>query len=124
MKVRWTRNSVRLRITPSELAALGRGDPVCEAWGFVPEGEWTVTILPESEETLLTMEGGALCLHLANQDRQCLALPETEGVYFTAAGRRYCIEKDFPCAHPRSLAAQEPASETFAAPEGYGARRL
>jgi hypothetical protein len=91
-------------------------------WG----GHWSARIAPGAATTCLTLEGGHLRLFLADDDRERLAAPDAEGVYFSAeangAALRYFIEKDFPCAHPRPPAAREPDTETFAPPEGFKER--
>ena len=131
MKIRWTQNSVRFRITPSELAAIERGEAVIETLqlpGAVAAGAvaWCAAIIPTAEETTLTFESGKLNLSLSKADLQQLAVPENEGVYFQAQGElafRYLIEKDFPCAHPRAADALEPTTETFVPPSGFEERK-
>jgi hypothetical protein len=116
MKVRWTRNSVRLRITPSELEDLQRGQTVTEMLSL-PGGNWSATIRPHAPQTSLALEQSELVLSLSEDDLARLSAPDHEGVYFNTEGEpplRYFIEKDFPCAHPRAADALEPASETFA----------
>jgi hypothetical protein len=131
MKIRWTQNSVRFRITPSELAAIERGEAISETLQL-PGGvasdavAWCATITPMADETSLHFESGALRLRLSEADRQKLTVPENEGVYFQAQGEptlRYFIEKDFPCAHPRAADALEPATETFTPPAGFEERK-
>jgi len=114
MKIRWSRGSVRMRITPSELAALERGEALSEEL-TLPGGSWIASIRT-AEASALTMQGNVLEVHLTAEDVAQLAAPENEGVYFDADGTtpRYYIEKDFPCAHPRAAEALEPQSETFA----------
>jgi hypothetical protein len=115
MKIRWTRSSVRLRITPSELDNLRRGQEVAETL-LLPDGSWKAAIRPGAAQTSLFVDQGALVLALADSDIIQLAAPESEGVYFHLEGKpplRYFIEKDFPCAHPRAADSQEPSSETF-----------
>lgn len=115
MKIRWTRNSVRLRITPLELEDLQRGQAVVETLSL-PGGNWSATVQPGTRQTSLTLEKSALVLSLAKADLAQLSASDSEGVYFNTEREpplRYFIEKDFPCAHPRSADALEPASETF-----------
>jgi hypothetical protein len=130
MKVRWTTGSIRFRITPTELAALERGEPVTVSLPLPDGGGWTATIAPEGRgETGLcsTSERGGLCVYLTAADRDRLTDPTTEGIYFTGplgadpVGLRYFIEKDFPCVHPRPKEAPED-SETFAPPPGFTER--
>ena len=121
MKVRWTRASLRLRVTPAELDALLAGEASVERIEL-PGGAWTVSLEPAGA-TGPALEGGVLRLGLSPDDRALLAEPDREGVYFAAAGLRYQVEKDFPCAHPRAVDAAEPAADTFPAPEGFMDRR-
>ncbi len=116
MKIRWTRNSVRLRITPSELEDLQHGQTVTETLSL-PGGNWSATVQPGTPQTSLSLEQSTLVLSLAEADLAQLTAPESEGVYFNTDGEpplRYFIEKDFPCTHARAVDALEPASETFA----------
>lgn len=125
MKIRWTRDSIRFRITPTELEALLHSQIVREGLTF-PGGSWSATILPGCAVTDLRLVDGDMLLHLSAADRARLAEPDAEGVYFPEEGEeglRYCIEKDFPCAHPRASEAQEPETETFDAPPGFRERK-
>lgn len=128
MKIRWTEESVRLRITPSELETLQRGETI-EATLRVGEGTWQVTAQRQETTTALTMQGGHLRIMLAPTDVERLAASDVEGIYFQTAPSedrtpiRYCIEKDFPCVHPRASAASEPPTETFAASREFLAKK-
>ena len=84
---------------------------------------WQVSIQPAAE-TRLSSEGQTAVLFLASNDRQRLAAPETEGVYFQMTdGLRFYVEKDFPCIHPRAAETLEPPTETFAAPPDFEQRK-
>lgn len=122
MKVRWGRDSVRLRITPMELATLTRGGEVAEDLRFPGGACWRVAV-GAGTQTDLSSQSGVAQIALSPADRERLAQPDAEGVYFqTPDGLRYYLEKDFPCAHPRAAEAREPATETFAAPQGFEER--
>ena len=126
MKVRWTQSSVRLRITPTELEAIVSGEPVREELSLPGGGHWAARVVPTEGETALSADGSDLTLSLSLADAQRLAAPDAEGVYFQQSGEpalRYLIEKDFPCVHPRASHAEEPATETFAEPEDFRARK-
>ena len=61
---------------------------------------------------------------MSREDQEKLAVPETEGVYFTTNRPdrgliSYFIEKDFPFIHPRAANALKDPSETFIAPPGF-----
>ena len=119
MKVRWMSDSLRLRITPTELATLASGGPVTEAAAF--PGGWSVTIAPAGATALRGEGPGASVFTLSADDLTRLLDPAQEGVYFQTEGIRYFIEKDFPCVTPRPALAQE-STETFAPPPGFADR--
>ena len=127
MKVRWTEDSLRLRITPSELAQLAERLPVETALALGSGGGWRAQLtVAETTETDLTQESNTLRLALAPDDLTRLLAPDSEGVYFTdqrADGIRFYVEKDFPCIHPRGVEAMEPATETFPAPPDFEERK-
>jgi len=123
MKVRWSRDSLRLRVTPMELATITRGEGVGEALCLPGGAFWRVAVRA-GVQTALVSEENAVHVVLSAGDRKRLAAPDAEGVYFqTPDGLRYYVEKDFPCAHPRAVEALEPATETFAAPQGFEERK-
>ena len=126
MKIRWTKGSVRLRITPSELEALQRGEAVREVLTLGKGGRWSAAIVSKSAITRIDLKGSDLVFSLSDAELERLALPEAEGVYYQQDGEpslRYFIEKDFPCVHPRAAEAQEPSGETFRPPEGFADRK-
>jgi hypothetical protein len=119
MKVRWKHDSLRLRITPTELEDLLGGEQIRERLDLSDGLVWEVVIFPNAQETSLRNFGPVVHLLLSREDQKKLAYPEVQGVYFTinrsGSGLiRYFIEKDFPCIHPRAADALEGPSETFA----------
>jgi hypothetical protein len=112
MKVRWTRSSVRLRISPDELAALERGEAIEERLGL-PGG--FVMRLEPTDVTALDSSAGIVRFGLSSADLGRLSAPEVEGVYFQDA-LKYFVEKDFPCVHPRGPETLEPKTGTFDRP--------
>lgn len=126
MKIRWTKNSVRFRVTPSELGAIRRGETVAETLPLAGGAAWRVEIARGPAKTALTFEVDTLRVLFADADCRRLVEPDREGVYFEqeeAPGLRYFIEKDFPCAHPRAAEALETPTETFAPPPGFEERK-
>lgn len=124
MKIRWTANSLRLRITPAELEALRRGEPISETL-CLGDGAWSVEAQRDSV-TALTMRGSHCRLTITPDALNRLLAPDAEGVYFQQEGPstiHYLIEKDFPCSHPRASNAMEPPTETFAAPPDFAERK-
>lgn len=127
MKVRWNRDSIRLRITPSEFAAISAGQSVHEGIAFPGMQFWNVTLRSSDAETSLASDQHGLYFSLSEADRAALADPETEGVYFQMdqpTMLRYYVEKDFPCVHKPAPEAGEGTSETFIPPSGFEARKL
>lgn len=123
MKVRWTGDSLRLRITPGELAALERGDAVSEGIAFPGGGGWSVRLDPAAGAPGVAWDGGGVHVGLAAADVRRLAAPDVEGVYPRVPGLRLMVEKDFPCAHPHAPEAREPATERFAPTPAFTARK-
>jgi hypothetical protein len=126
MKVRWTKVSLRLRITPGELEALKAGKPVVERLQFGEGPGWEIAIVPSDATTDLAWVVGTVQITLSPADCCRLSSREIEGVYFQRTIEpliRYFIEKDFPCAHPRAPDAMEPISDTFVAPTDFEARK-
>jgi hypothetical protein len=123
MKVRWTGESLRLRITPAELAALERGDTVSEGLAFPGGGAWSVRLDPTAETAGVAWVEGAVRVGLAPADVRRLAAPDAEGVYPHTPRLRLLVEKDFPCAHPHVPDAREPETERFAPSDGFLARK-
>ncbi len=127
MKVRWNRDSIRLRITPSEFAAITAGEAVHEGIAFPGMQFWNITLCPSDAETTLFADAHGVYFSLSAADRAKLADPEAEGVYFEMTEPtilRYYIEKDFPCVHKPAPETGEGASETFTPPPGFEARKL
>lgn len=91
----------------------------------VPGGVcWQIAVVA-GEPTALNSEAGVVLLTLSPADRNRLAAPDAEGIYFQSpTGLRYVIEKDFPCAHPRGSEAQEPITETFHPPQDFERRKI
>jgi hypothetical protein len=114
MKVRWTGDSLRLRITPAELGALGRGETVCEDLAFRGGGGWAVRLDPSAAEAGVSWSDGVVRVGLTGRDVERLAAADAEGVYPHTPDLRLLVEKDFPCAHPHAPEAMEPATERFA----------
>jgi len=130
MKVRWTSDSIRVRITPSELSTIkqGQGDFITDSLIVNGLPFWSTTVLSHSGRTTLVFEkdNATVLIRLSPQDTKELCRPDTEGIYLQDAATdiRYYIEKDFPCAHPRAIEALEPSTETFEPPAGFMERKM
>jgi hypothetical protein len=127
VKIRWNRDSIRLRITPTEFAAITNGDTVHEGIAFPGMQFWNVTLRPSDAETMIASDQHGVYFSLSEADRASLADPEAEGVYFEITQPtilRYYVEKDFPCVHKPAPESGEGTSETFTPPSGFEARKL
>lgn len=122
MKIRWTKNSVRLRITPEELGCLRDARAIDEAFAMNGDVVWRVCVAP-SDNDELNHKSGVLMISISPSKIAELAEDHREGVYFSQGDVRYYIEKDFPCAHPRAGEAEEVVTETFAPPPDFEARK-
>ena len=122
MKARWTHESLRLRITPTELGQLTAGQPLAETLR-VPGGAWHIRVVPSDEALSVHADGGVMVVQLSPDDVARLADPAREGVYAHTPGLRLMVEKDFPCAHPHTADAAEPPSERFAPTAGFTTRK-
>jgi hypothetical protein len=102
------------------------GKSVTERFQLSAGPGWETAVVPVERTTELVWVEGVLQVCLSSADRQRLASPEAEGIYFNHAGDtplHYFVEKDFPCAHPRAGDAMEKLSETFKPPAGFEARK-
>lgn len=127
MKIRWTNNSVRFRITPSELENLLAYETIYESL-TIANLTWLAIIAPGKtrKHSDFVTSLNEFCIRLSKPDLQNLSDPQNEGVYFSTQGEnsfRYFIEKDFPCAHPRAGEAEETPTETFEPPPGFEERK-
>ena len=127
MKIRWTDESLRLRITPSELAALVVGEPLRSTLAIPGGAAWSLLVLPNQPASELRTSDAAMEVRLTADDIWRLTDGDAEGIYFTTGegdrAVRYFIEKDFPCAHPHADEAREPETERFAPTDGYLRRK-
>ena len=73
-----------------------RGEEVAEELCFPDGPAWRVAIRAEAQ-TALVAEDDTLYINLSADDREWLALPDAEGVYFeTPGGLRYFRRKGLP----------------------------
>lgn len=122
MKVRWTGESLRLRITPAELAALLDGRDVREGLAL-PGGRWDVRLAPGGSALAARSDGPVVHVEVPKADLARLVDDDCEGVYRHDAGLRLMVEKDFPCAHPHAPEALEPETERFAPTRAFLGRK-
>ena len=122
MKIRWTGESLRLRITPTELSALRGGEALTEGLAL-PGGRWELRLRPSGDDLAALWAGGIVIVDVPVREVARLAEPEREGVYGRTGDLRVMVEKDFPCAHPHADEAGEPHTERFAPTPSYLARK-
>ncbi len=115
MKIRWTSESVRVRIAPAELSQLQANQRLDEILDYPGGGGWCVRLIPNEDESSAFGDRETLFITLTAADIALLSEETREGVYFqeTDPPLRYYIEKDFPCAHPRPSEALEKPTEAF-----------
>lgn len=126
MKVRWTDASLRLRITPTELASLVLGTACTETLALPGGVSWAVTVRPGMATSALVPNGDSVELWVTPADLGRLVDGDCEGVYFATEDvhpMRFFIEKDFPCAHPHPVEAAEPETERFTPTRSYLERK-
>jgi hypothetical protein len=122
MKIRWTHESVRLRITPTELTKLTQGRPLRETLNM-PGGGWDVRVVVGGVAMSIHAQDEVVVVELPSADVALLADPAREGVYAHTPQLRLLVEKDFPCAHPHAAEAAEPPTERFAPTPEFVARK-
>ena len=113
MKIRWSHDAIRLRITPTDLEQIAARKAVVETLAIDQATAWKLSILPGAGETRLSAAQSGVEIHLSDSDCAKLANEDEIGVYFKHGDLRYYIEKDFPCEHPCRAEAMEPETETF-----------
>ena len=123
MKVRWTSDSLRLRITPSELAMLTHSEPVTVQLTLPDGGGWLIRLAPGGQRLEATHNSRGVIVRMPPDDLQRLQASDTEGIYAHRPGSRLMVEKDFPCAHPHTAEAKEPETERFAPTAAFLARK-
>jgi hypothetical protein len=122
MKVRWTEESLRVRLTPTELATLIHGDEVVQRLDL-GGGGWEIHVTPSGGVLGVAWKAGVVVVSIPPQDVALLAEPDREGVYSHRPNLRLLVEKDFPCAHPHAVDAEEPDTERFAPTRGFLERK-
>jgi hypothetical protein len=105
MKLRIKGNSMRLRVSPSEVTRLLKTGRIEETIYFVPEGDAKLTYAlelgPAAAGIRLRYQANEVAMVIPANDAKAWAEGEQEGIYGAAGGgeRRLelAIEKDFAC---------------------------
>jgi len=98
MKLRLQRNSVRLRLTRSEVERLRKNGAVEESVHF---GERALTYrlegVPQPDPVRARFADGAVIITVAREAADAWCASDEVGIYADAAGLLVSIEKDFRC---------------------------
>lgn len=122
MKLRIRGNSIRLRLTKSEVAEIGAGRMVEEAveFGTEPARNFVYALVPaaDAETPRAVFDGNRIAVFVPQKQASDWARTnqigiESENSTGENSGLRILIEKDFACLEPR---AGEEDADTFANP--------
>jgi hypothetical protein len=106
MKLRIKGNSLRLRVTRPELAALEQGGPVAEIIHFGPEPgkslRYSLSVQAQSAPVAVTFGENVIAVTLAQEQLEAWSREDQVGVYAAldighASPLEVVIEKDFKC---------------------------
>jgi hypothetical protein len=121
MKLRLRGNSIRLRLTRSEVEEFGRSGKIEERVEFGP-GKLAFTYAIETDaegpETSAEFSGNRLCVHVGRDTARRWVDTDDVGIASNASVPRILIEKDFACLTSRP---HEDESDTYPNP-GNSAR--
>ena len=106
MKIRIRENTLRIRITQTELKELSVGEALFSTTHFPGGGQMSYGILPGQDETTqIVMMDQRISIHLGIQDHQTMMDDSSVGVQSihqtSERPLELLIEKDFSCLHPR-----------------------
>jgi uncharacterized protein DUF7009 len=110
MKLRIQNNSLRLRLTKTEVARLGDQGFVESAIQFPGDRvlRYSVAAAPETERISVCYQGDSVCVLLPIQVAQGWAKDNQVSLEGTDSGVQILVEKDFQCLH--RAAGSEPDS--------------
>ena len=104
MKIRLTGQSLRLRLTQSEVSRLGLGKPVTEAIAFPGDARLECILQPSPSASLISVTLRASSMRVLVSDRQLYEWAASDHVGIEACVRvdqltsiNVLIEKDFQC---------------------------
>ena len=113
MKLRFHANTLRLRLSQSDVARLAESGRVEESITFAP-GQVLRYALESGSGTGITVafEGNRICVRLPGSTARKWIESEQTGIECGSETLRVMVEKDFQCAHP----AGEPDPDAFPNP--------
>jgi hypothetical protein len=105
MKLRLRENSVRIRVTQTEVARLATGQPIEQVTRFTPTTQLTCRVVPSSAAASVSFDRDCLSLLLPNELIHRWASTQEVGISLTQRiddeqTLSILIEKDFECLHP------------------------
>jgi len=108
MKIRIRENSLRIRITQSELKELLAGNKVVSSIQFPNETQLTYGLSPvNNESTSIQYRENIISIQIGTLDMETMAEEQSVGVQsIHNTGEQsldLLIEKDFTCLHPRGV---------------------
>ncbi len=108
MKLRIRENTLRIRITQSELEVICTGDELKSSIHFPNGAQLSYSLFPsKNQDTQVVFEDCSIIVHLSPTDIETLSDDANVGIqsiYNTDNGfLDLLIEKDFTCLHPRGI---------------------
>ncbi len=103
MKLRFHSNSLRLRLSQSDVARLAGGDSVEEAVTFAP-GQTLIYSIESGagDEIAASFENGRIRVTLPSAPARRWIESDEAGIEGLSGSLRVLVEKDFQCIHPES----------------------
>ncbi len=113
MKLRIRGNSIRLRLTKSEVATLGAGGRVQEETVFSTTNKFAYALEATNvAQVEANFTDGCINIRIPQHEAQAWANTESVGIEAEQSALKIIIEKDFACLSPRG----EEDSDTFEHP--------
>jgi hypothetical protein len=100
MKLRIKGNTIRFRVTQSEVARLGRGQALRDATEFGPAQRLDWILEPATGNAMqASFNGTTVSVRLPDHEIRTWAGSDTVGIYGQAGALEISVEKDFHCLH-------------------------
>ena len=113
MKLRIKGNTIRLRLTRTEVAEIGAGREVREVTEFSPNSQFSYALQPTVNEVVTAkFENNEMSIFLPQAMSAAWAVNDEVGIEADQDQLKIIIEKDFACLSPRG----EEDSDTFEHP--------
>ncbi len=113
MKLRIKGNTIRLRLTRTEVAEIGTGNEVREITEFTPNSQFIYSVQASANEVVTAkFENNCMYIFLPQAISAAWAVSDEVGIEADQDQLKIIIEKDFACLSPRG----EEDSDTFEHP--------